>query len=121
MRLSKASKWPKSHSSELQPDCGPSSHTGAASCFILAGLGGRGGSCFPLLPAGLPGQQHVMNSGVQTGRQAAVRSESTSCSATFLLCRLGHKIGMTLSLSFLICKMGLNNSATSILYCLVGM
>ena len=39
MRLSNASKWPKSHSSELQLDSGPSSHRGAASCFILAGLG----------------------------------------------------------------------------------
>lgn len=43
MRLSNASKWPKSHSSELQLDCGPSSHMGAASCFILAGLGVGGG------------------------------------------------------------------------------
>ena len=52
MRLSKASKWPKSHSSELQPDCGPSSHTGAASCFILAGLGvGGWGVLLPTAPS----------------------------------------------------------------------
>ena len=74
MRLSNASKWPKSHSSELQLDCGPSSHMGAASCFILAAQeeGRRGGeqvllSTAPSRPARTAACDEQWSSDRQTG------------------------------------------------------